>query len=325
MSFNLDSLEAFMDAADEAGSQTGVNEIPLNLIHRDPTQPRRTFSEDTLTELSASIKAQGVIQPILVRPMGDDDSYRIVAGERRWRAAQLAGLETIPVVVREIDDSTTLAIQLVENLDREDVSILEEAQGVARLIEMGHKAGDVANLLGKVPSWVSQRRKIAKGHELVAPFVEVDATRDPETLAMLIDLAHKDRHAYENFLHRGSVQRAAVRMALDIAKGKRKPEETPAEPQESREAAESVGEGAPAGSGASTKGKGGAASSKGRGSAPASVSNEFLLKLEETEQTLKQRFGGAVSVVLRGTREGGVIQIEFDGVDQLAALMEKLT
>ena len=136
MSFNLDSLEAFMDAADEAGSQTGVNEIPLNLIHRDPTQPRKTFSEDTLTELSASIKAQGVIQPILVRPMGDDDSYRIVAGERRWRAAQLAGLETIPVVVREIDDSTTLAIQLVENLDREDVSILEEAQGVARLIEM---------------------------------------------------------------------------------------------------------------------------------------------------------------------------------------------
>ena len=322
MSFNLDSLEALMDAADEAGSQTGVSEIPLNLIHRDPTQPRKTFSEDTLTELSASIKAQGVIQPILVRPMGDDDSYRIVAGERRWRAAQLAGLETIPVVVREIDDSTTLAIQLVENLDREDVSILEEAQGVARLIEMGHKPGDVASLLGKVPSWVSQRRKISKGHELVAPFVEVDATRDPETLAMLIDLAHRDRHAYEGFLHRGSVQRAAVRTALDVAKGKLKPEDEPAAPQELKGDGASASEGTAAGSCA--KGKGGAGSSEGRGSASGSVSNEFLLKLQETEQALKQRFGGAVSVVLRGTGEGGVIQIEFDGLDELAALMGKL-
>jgi len=323
MSLNLDSLEALMDAADAAGSQTGVSEIPLNLIHRDPTQPRKTFSEDTLAELSASIKAQGIIQPILVRPMGDDDSYRIVAGERRWRAAQLAGLETIPVVVRELDESTTLAVQLVENLDREDVSILEEAMGVARLIEIGHKPGDVANILGKVPSWVSQRRKIAKGHELVTSFVEVDATRDPETLAMLIDLAHRDRHAYEGFLRRSSVQRAAVRTALDVAKGKRKPEETPAEPQKPRGAAESVGEGAPAGSGA--KGKGGAGSSEGRaGGAPKSVSNEFLLRLQETERALKQRFRGAVSVVPRGTREGGVIHIEFDGLDELAALMEKL-
>ena len=221
---SIDSLAALMDEADKAGQQAGSAELPVAMIQRDPAQPRRTFDEDKLRDLAASITAQGVVQPIVVRPDPDDaEKYILIAGERRWRGAQIAGLETIPAVVRSPDSPDILAIQLIENINRENVAILEEAEAVARLVDELGKAANAAKALGKPAAWVSQRRKIAKGLYLVQPVVDSGATRDPETLAMLIDLAKADESRFETFLRKNQISRAEVRQALDIAKGK-KPE-----------------------------------------------------------------------------------------------------
>jgi len=111
-----------------------VREIPLDRIVPNPKQPRIEFAEEALDELAESIRAQGVLQPILVRPAGDD-SYQLIAGERRFRASQRAGRESIPAIVREIADEEMLEIALIENLQREDLNAIEEALGYQRLIE----------------------------------------------------------------------------------------------------------------------------------------------------------------------------------------------
>jgi len=223
MPTNLSSLEALMEAADDAGSD-GLRDIAVALIEPDPEQPRTHFPEIRLRELAASIQAQGVVQPLVVRPL-DGERYALIAGERRWRAAQMAGLDSVPVVVRDLDPQNVIAVQLVENLDREDLSIIDQALGVVRLLEQTQaKAGEVAKLLGKSASWVSQRRKIGKKHDLASPFVDAGATTDPETLAMLIDLHRLDEGSYTRFFSYRSVPRDLVRDALNVAKGKNKTE-----------------------------------------------------------------------------------------------------
>jgi ParB family transcriptional regulator, chromosome partitioning protein len=111
----------------------GILRLPIEAIRRDTEQPRKTFDEERLRELSDSIKTQGLIQPVLVRKEGDH--YRLIAGERRWRAAQLAGLKEIPAIVREASDSEAFELALVENLQRTDLNPIEEALGYKRLIE----------------------------------------------------------------------------------------------------------------------------------------------------------------------------------------------
>jgi ParB/RepB/Spo0J family partition protein len=219
---SIDSLAALMDEADKAGQQTGSAELPIAMIQRDQAQPRRTFDEAKLKDLAASITAQGIVQPVVVRPDPDDgERYILIAGERRWRAAQIAGLDTIPAVVRSPDSPDILAIQLIENINRENVAILEEAEAVARLVDELGKAALAAKSLGKPAAWVSQRRKIAKGLYLVQPVVDSGATRDPETLTMLIDLAKADEARFETFLRKTQIARGDVRQALDVAKGKK--------------------------------------------------------------------------------------------------------
>lgn len=223
---DLSSLQALMDAADDVGN-TGLQDIAVASIEPDPNQPRTQFPEIGLRDLAASIQAQGVVQPLVVRPL-DGERFVLIAGERRWRAARMAGLESVPVVVRDLEPQEAIAVQLVENLDREDLSIIDQALGVVRLLEETKaKAGEVAKMLGKSASWVSQRRKIGKRHDLASVFVDSGATNDPETLAMLIDLHRVDRAAYDRFLGPGSVQRSRVREALDSAKGKGRQEQQP--------------------------------------------------------------------------------------------------
>jgi len=111
----------------------GVRLIPVSAIAPHPEQPRRHFDEDALNELAASIAERGIIQPIVVRPHGHD--YQIVAGERRWRAAKLAGLEKVPALVRERDDAASLELALVENMARADLNPVEEARACAALVE----------------------------------------------------------------------------------------------------------------------------------------------------------------------------------------------
>ncbi|MGY6660695.1 MAG: ParB/RepB/Spo0J family partition protein [Glycocaulis sp.] len=129
----------------------GPRALALDLIEANPDQPRKRFSEDELASLSASIAERGVLQPILVRPApGKTGHYQIVAGERRWRAAQRARLHEIPAVIREFTDRETLEIAIVENVQRQDLNAVEEARGYRQLIEaFGHTQEDVARAVGK--------------------------------------------------------------------------------------------------------------------------------------------------------------------------------
>lgn len=143
----------------ELGAIDGNEELrflPVDMIRRGQYQPRQDFGDEALQELAASIKAQGVVQPILVRPLSGNGDYEIIAGERRWRAAQLAGLHEIPVVLRQIDDQTAMCMGLIENIQREDLNPLEQAQGLARLLDefdMTHEG--IADALGRSRSTIT--------------------------------------------------------------------------------------------------------------------------------------------------------------------------
>lgn len=140
-------LDALLPESDEL---TGAGqEIALGDIDPNPDQPRRVFQEESIAQLAQSIREQGVLQPLLVTPTGDG-RYRIVAGERRWRAARAAGLETVPCVVRELDLAQQMEIALIENLQREDLNPIEAAQGIRALMQQcGYTQETVATRLSK--------------------------------------------------------------------------------------------------------------------------------------------------------------------------------
>ncbi len=148
-------------SSESAGRSVGVRVIPVDRITPNPEQPRLAFDEQTLQELSASIREHGVLQPILVRPLGGNE-YQLVAGERRWRASKLAGLPTIPALVEEIDDDTALEIAIIENLQREDLSPLDEASMYDRMIsEHGYSVRKLAQKLGKDKGYLENRLRLA--------------------------------------------------------------------------------------------------------------------------------------------------------------------
>ena len=132
----------------------GVREVEVALIRPNPHQPRKHFDDESIEELAQSIAERGVLQPVLLRP--DGDGFQIVAGERRWRAAQRARLHRIPAIVREIDEAATAELALIENIQREDLNAIEEAEGYRQLIERYHHTQDVvARLVHKSRSHVA--------------------------------------------------------------------------------------------------------------------------------------------------------------------------
>jgi ParB family chromosome partitioning protein len=132
------------------GAAAGLRDIPIELIHRNENQPRWVFTEDEIEELSASIREKGVLQPILVRPSGVSGHFEIVAGERRWRASQKAGLHSLPALVRELDDAQMLEIAVIENVQRAALNPIEEANAYNQLILLhGRTQNDVADAVGK--------------------------------------------------------------------------------------------------------------------------------------------------------------------------------
>jgi ParB family chromosome partitioning protein len=147
------------DASDTPAAPAGSpSTLPVTRIQAGKYQPRTRMDDGSLSELAASIKSQGIMQPVLVRPIEGQGAvgYEIIAGERRFRAAQLAGLEEIPVLVREVDDQNAAAMALIENIQREDLNPLEEAQGIARLIsEFDFTHEQAANAVGRSRSAVS--------------------------------------------------------------------------------------------------------------------------------------------------------------------------
>jgi len=162
-------LSALLDEARAATTPdrreaVGASEVPIEAIRRNPDQPRREFDSAALDELAESIRERGVIQPILVRPMHDaPGEYQIVAGERRWRAAQLAGLRAIPALVRELDDLEVMEVALIENIQRADLNALEEARGyVSMTTRFGRSADAIAKIVGKSRSHVANTVRLTR-------------------------------------------------------------------------------------------------------------------------------------------------------------------
>jgi ParB/RepB/Spo0J family partition protein len=158
---------------DSPTRSVGVRIVPVDHIEPNPEQPRLAFDEETLNELSASIREHGVLQPILVRPVGPN-TYQLIAGERRWRASKLAGLETIPALIEEIDDDTAMEIAIIENLQREDLSPLDEAAMYDRMVrDHGYSIRKLADKLGKDKGYLENRLRLADAPEEIRELVSL--------------------------------------------------------------------------------------------------------------------------------------------------------
>ena len=165
-------LDALLPKDKAVAIDSGLSEIPIEFIQSGRYQPRTHFAEASIEELSDSIKSQGVMQPIVLRPLSKD-RYEIIAGERRWRAAQLAGKEKIPAVVRDVDDESALAMSLIENIQREDLNPLEEARALQRLIdEFQLTHAEIASAVGKSRSAVTNMLRLCSIDSRVAGMLE---------------------------------------------------------------------------------------------------------------------------------------------------------
>lgn len=215
--------EAYEESRAESGhgeagqASTGARSLPIELISPNPEQPRRTFTEAELAELAESIAEKGVIQPILVRPLGGPaEHYQIVAGERRWRAAQRAKLHEIPVVIRELTDRETLEIAIVENVQRADLNPVEEARALSQLVKtFGHTQEDVARVLGKSRAHVANTLRLlalpeAVLHRLAAGELTAGHARAIQTAPDPVALA-------DEIISKGLSVRAAEALARSAA------------------------------------------------------------------------------------------------------------
>ena len=197
------------DTTEEAVVQDirSLRHVPIELLFANPNNPRKIFAEEDLASLAASLKQRGLLQPLVVRPRATG-GYEIVAGERRWRASQLAGLHELPVLIRELDDKTTLEIALIENIQRADLNALEEARAYRQLIEQyGHTQQALADAVGKSRSHIANTmrlltlpeetlRKIEDGRITAGHARTLIVSAEPDVLAnQIIDLKLTVRQA----------------------------------------------------------------------------------------------------------------------------------
>jgi ParB family chromosome partitioning protein len=202
----------------ESGAVTGdtdaretLRSVPIELLQRGRYQPRVDMRQDTLENLADSIRAQGVVQPIVVRPIagtGDSQRYEIVAGERRWRAAQLAGLAEIPSVVRDIPDEAAIAMALIENIQRENLNPLEESRALDRLIrEFDLTHADAAKAVGRSRASVSNLLRLLDLSDKVKPLLEDRSLEMGHARALL---------AITNEVQQFDVARQVVKKGLSV-------------------------------------------------------------------------------------------------------------
>ena len=193
--------------------------VPIEYLRPNPRNPRRNFSDAELDELAASIKERGIIQPVVVRPVrGAKDAYEIIAGERRWRAAQRAALHEIPIVPFEASDSEALELAVIENVQRTDLNPLEEAGGYQALAsEYGHSHEDIAKIVGKSRSHVTNTLRLLKLPEPVKAYIHAGKI-SAGAARMLIGAADPEEMARE-IVDRGLNVRQVEALAKDRAPG----------------------------------------------------------------------------------------------------------
>lgn len=262
--------------------------LPVERLVPGPFQPRRRFDAEDLAELAESIREQGVLQPVLVRRGPDGESYEIIAGERRWRAAQLAQLHEIPVLVREFDDRTAMEIALVENVQRRDLTALEEAEGYNRLIEdYGHSQEDIARAVGKSRSHVANTLRLLNLSAEVRSLLEDGQLTAGHARALL---GHPEAAA---------LAREVVTRKLNVRDTERLVQRGRQEPSPRTP-------------------RGGSAEAR----RPATAKDADTLAVE---RDLGERLGLAVSIDHDAGSGGGSVTVRYGDLDQLDLVIERLS
>jgi ParB family chromosome partitioning protein len=197
----IDLAPGIVSLIESRATHAQIREVPTNRILPNPAQPRLSYEEESLVELADSIREHGVLQPILVRPVGSQ--FELIAGERRWRASRMAQRDSIPAIVVEFDDETALEVSIIENLQREDVSPLEEAAMFRKMTDLGYSLRQLAQKIGKDKGYVENRIRLAEA---------------PPEIRELVSL-RKDTlsHAYE--LMKIHDERTRRRLAKKVAAG----------------------------------------------------------------------------------------------------------
>ena len=246
----LDALIGATGLGSGAGSEAGTEQVdlrqlPIDLLQRGRYQPRRDFNAEALQELASSIRTQGLIQPIVVRPVGVDQ-YEIVAGERRWRAAQLAGLSEVPVLVRDVPDESAIVMALIENIQREDLNAIEEAAALARLQqEFGLTHEQIADAVGKSRTTVTNIMRLLGLQPEVRGHMEARRLEMGHGRALLALPQHQQIAAAREIVEKGLSVRATealVRRLLNPPEPQAKPAEPSADIRRlERELSETIG------------------------------------------------------------------------------------
>jgi ParB family chromosome partitioning protein len=217
----------------EAEKRDRLQMLPVDRVRRGRYQPRRHFDPDALQELADSLSSQGMVQPVVVRPI--DDGFELIAGERRWRAAQIAGLEEIPGVVRELEDQAAAAIALIENIQREDLNPLEEARAIDRLVqdfELTHQ--QVAHAVGRSRAAVSNLLRLRELDDAVKEYVETGDLEMGHARALLGLKGDRQRAIARQVADRGMTVRATEQLVKRELAGETAPARQPAKDPDTR-------------------------------------------------------------------------------------------
>src|SRR6185503_2970006 len=218
-------LDALL-GGDESTRKDAMASLPVGSIRPGKYQPRTRMDQQSLAELAASIRAQGLMQPLLVRPLGGGN-YELIAGERRWRAAQLAGLSEVPVLVRDVPDNAALAMALIENIQREDLNPIEEASGLQRLIEEFHMTHEqAADAVGRSRSATTNLLRLLKLAKPVQAMLMQGTLEMGHARALLALDGARQVEAANRIVARGLSARESEALAARLARGtavRRKP------------------------------------------------------------------------------------------------------
>ena len=294
----LDAL--FIDNNTEDGSVTALK---VSEIEPNKHQPRVTFAEEPLRELADSIRAHGILQPLVVRPM-EEGGYQIVAGERRWRAARMAGLSEVPVIIRQLGDDQTLEIAIIENLQREDLNIVELAYGYQALLsQYGMTQEQVAEKLGKSRSAVANTIRLLGLPGVVQEHLRLGKISQGHAKALL---ALEDAWLIEEVAQKVLDGKILVREIEKMARGRKK---NAAAPKQEEDRARPSSPKEPAGN------------QSDQSPLDAAWGENYY---REMELALSTELGRKVRILSKGDKKA-ILELEFYGYEELADLAERLS